>query len=249
MNLTDAADRNQLLENVATTYRHNSKQDNIIRELCVREFSPWLKPGSSGLEIGCSDGYMTEMLSGRLRKLHVVEATRHFIDIARARNLKNVVFTQSLFEQCAFEEKYDYVFLTWILTHLSDVQLVLRRAQSLLLPGGILFVTVPNARVLSRQLALHMGLIGDLFSMSNNDLSHGHLRAYDRQKLDAEISASGMLTISRGGLMLKPLADFQMDDLYKSDILGPSHVEGLYKLGHQYPDLASAIYSICKVQE
>lgn len=134
-----------------------------------------------------------------------------------------------------------------MLTHLVDVPHVLNRIKSLLRPSGLVFVAVPNSRVLSRQLALNMNLIPDLYSLSENDRNHGHRRAYDRPKLDREIGDAGFEVIARGGLMLKPFADFQMDELYEAGFLNKDHVEGLYKLGQQIPELASAIYSVCKV--
>lgn len=238
----------KFLERIASTYRRGSTQDEAMRRLCVRTLEPWLDEGDVGLEIGCSDGLMTEMLSERLRRLEVVEATECFLAEVRKRKIPNVVLHHTLIEEFRTEQKFDRVFATWILTHLIDVKAVLGRVREILTPGGLLFVVVPNGRVLSRQLALHMGLLGDLYELTENDRNHGHRRTYDRQRLNRELEAGGFDAISQGGLMLKVLADYQMDQLFERRVLNASHIEGFYKLGREYPDFASAIYSVCKAR-
>lgn len=244
----DLQSRQALLEQVTSTYRRRSPQDDVMRKLCIRTIEPWLQSTHSGLEIGCSDGQMTEMLVQRLDRLVVVEATECFLDEVRSRNLGKVTLHHSMIENFSTDERFDRIIATWILTHLVDAQLVLRRVRSLLAEGGLLFVTVPNVRVLSRQLALHMGLIDDLYVLTPNDRNHGHVRAYDRQRLNRELELAGFECIDQGGLMLKVLADYQMDELYTAGILGDQHIEGLYQLGLAYPDLTSAIYCVCRAK-
>jgi 2-polyprenyl-3-methyl-5-hydroxy-6-metoxy-1,4-benzoquinol methylase len=238
-----------LLEKVAGSYRRNSKQDNLMREHCVQAAEPWMDGAHTGLEIGCSDGLMTQMLAGRLARLHVVEATESFAAAVRERNLDNVILHRMMIEDYVPDESFDCIFATWILTHLLDAQVVLKRARDWLRPSGVLFVVVPNARVLSRQLALQMGILSDLYELTANDRNHGHVRAYDRQRLNRELDAAGFATVAQGGLMLKPLADYQMDGLYARGVLGEEHVEGLFRLGREYPDFASAIYSVCRKRQ
>jgi 2-polyprenyl-3-methyl-5-hydroxy-6-metoxy-1,4-benzoquinol methylase len=235
-----------LLENVAASYRRDSRQDDLMRIHCVRAAEPWMGPADKGLEIGCSDGLMTQMLAERLARLHVVEATESFADAVRNRNLGNVVLHRLMIEEYLPDEEFDCIFATWVLTHLVDAQNVLTRARDWLRRSGVLFVVVPNARVLSRQLALEMGILPDLYELTANDRNHGHIRAYDRQRLNRELETAGLEVVAQGGLMLKPLADYQMDDLYARGVLGNAHVEGLFQLGHEYPDLASAIFAVCR---
>lgn len=244
----DLQSQQALLERVTSTYRRHSLQDDVMRKLCIRAIEPWLQNTHNGLEIGCSDGQMTEMLAKRLDRLVVVEATDYFLGEVRRRDLRNATLHHSMIENFSTDERFDRVFATWMLTHLVDAQLVLRRVRSLLVEEGLLFVTVPNVRVLSRQLALHMGLIDDLYTLTENDKNHGHVRAYDRQCLNRELELAGFECIDQGGLMLKILADYQMDELYTAGILGDQHIEGLYRLGRAYPDLTSAIYSVCRAK-
>lgn len=244
------ADEQAFLDKVYSTYTvDHSLQTKVMRELIVRTISPFLS-GGHGLEFGCSDGYMTSMLASSLDALDVVDGSKLFLEKAKeninATDCKSVVFYESLFENFTSTTRYDYVFASYILEHVQDPVQILRVAHSLLKDGGLLFVVVPNANALSRQLAMHMGLYKDLKELTENDLKHGHRRVYDRVNLNRDIESAGFVNISQGGLMLKILADFQMDKLIAGDTLGAAQIDGLYKLGLEYPDLCGSLFSVCR---
>jgi SAM-dependent methyltransferase len=190
---------------------------------------------------------MTELISEQVDKLMVVDGSKTFIEIAKKRVRDNVVFVHSLFETFTPNLKFDYIFATYILEHINDAVGLLKLAGQLLDDNGLLFIVVPNARAFSRQLARHMGLLDDLFMLTANDINHGHRRLYDRILLNRDIEAAGLMQIGQGGLLLKFLADFQMDKLIQSGVLGDPQLEGLYKLGLEYPDLAGSLFSICSL--
>jgi len=186
------------------------------------------------------------LIAGIVDLLDVVEGSRSFIEKAKGRNLPNVRFYHALFEEFNPRRNYyDAVFAMWVLEHVQDPAQVLRIAHLALKPDGLLFVVVPNANALSRQLARHMGLIEDLKSLTENDLRHGHRRVYDRVSLNRELTQAGFTLVSQGGLMLKPFADFQMEQLIRQRILEEPQLEGLWSLGFEYPDLCGSLYAIC----
>ncbi len=228
------------------TYRAGkSSQDTLIRELVVQTFEPYIN-GKTGLELGCSDGYATELLSKRVDHLDVIEGSECFIKEAMNRSLQNVSFIQCLFEEFEPTKQYDYIFACYILEHVLDVAKVLKVVRDALKPDGLLFVVVPNSRALSRQLAYHMGIIPDLTALTENDVAHGHRRVYNRVSLNRDLEQCGYMTIAQGGISLKFLADFQMDKLIETGILQQPQIDGLYKLGFEYPDLCGSIFSVCR---
>ncbi len=229
------------------TYRKASRYDDYMRFYTFQTLKPFLvNKESNALEFGCSDGQMTKMISECVKELDVVDGAERFLEEAKKRNIKNAIYTHSLFENFETSKRYDYIFATYIITHIEELQLFFNKVKSLLNENGLLFVAVPNSRVLSRQLALQMGMLKDLYLLSPNDISHGHCRAYDRVKLNADLVTNGFDIISQGGIILKPLADFQMDKLIDTEILKKEQMEGLYKLGMEFPDLSGAIYAVCK---
>ena len=100
---------------------------------------------------------MAEMLATHLDNLDVVDASENFIGEAEIPAFPNLGFFCCLFEELDTTTKCDYVFASFILEHVLDVQPVLGTVTRLLKPARRLFTVVPNARALSRQLAAHMG--------------------------------------------------------------------------------------------
>jgi hypothetical protein len=65
---------------------------------------------------------------------------------------------------------------------------------------------------------------------------------------DRDIAAAGFENFSQGGVMLKILADFQMDKLIDDGTLQEAQIDGLYKLGLEYPDLCGSLFSVCRIK-
>jgi 2-polyprenyl-3-methyl-5-hydroxy-6-metoxy-1,4-benzoquinol methylase len=235
------------LESVTPTYvTSDSAQDRLIKTLAVRTFQPYLHPAARALEFGCCDGYMTSLIAPQVAELTVIDGSQTFINMARARVPPSVEFVHTLFEDFAPTRKFDCIFATYVLEHVEDAVGFLRLAGRLLADDGRLFLVVPNARAFSRQLARHMGLLDDLFALTQNDINHGHRRVYDRVTLNRDIESAGLQQVAQGGLLLKLLADFQMDKMMDGGILGEPQLEGLYKMGLEYPDLAGSLFSVCR---
>jgi SAM-dependent methyltransferase len=243
-------DEKAFLDAVQATYAHGSPQDRAIRGLIVRTFRPWLQPGMRVLQLGYSEGIDTGLVQDMVAQLDVVEGAAGFAGAARDAARDGAQVFECLFEDFTLPpgaQPYDAVIASYVLEHVQQVDEVLAMVRRVLVPGGKLLVAVPNARALSRQLARHMGLIDDLTTLTENDHRHGHRRVYDRVSLNRDLERAGFLPIAQGGVMLKPLADFQMDHLFETGILGDAQVDGLYRLGLEYPDLCGTLYAVCEV--
>jgi len=242
--------RNEMafLESVVDTYvTSESPQDRAIKTLAVRTFRPHIRARGNALEFGCCDGFMTSLIAPLFDTLTVIDGSRTFIEMAQQRVPANVEFVHTLFEEYRPGKRFDHIFATYVLEHVQDTVGFLKLAGSLLSEHGLLFLVVPNARALSRQLARHMGLLDSLYTLTPNDINHGHRRVYDRTTLNRDIETAGLWQVGQGGLLLKPLADFQMDKLFETGIIAEPHIEGLYKMGLEYPDFAGSLYSICRL--
>ena len=235
------------LDELFDTYRKGSSYDDAMRDHTFKTFSKYIGNNkANALEFGCSDGRMTKQIASLVGTLDVVDGSKKFLEQTRSIGIKNASFTHALFEDFNSEKKYDHIFATYVITHIPDLSAFYTKVKDLLRPEGTFFVAIPNSRVLSRQLALHMGLLSDLMILSENDKNHGHCRAYDRVHLNRELGEHGFEIIAQGGILLKPLADFQMDQLIDTGVLKKEQLDGLYSLGQEYPDLCGAIFAVCK---
>ena len=235
------------VEGLAANYitSDDSSQLRLMRRLEVEVFQRYLA-GGKALELGCEIGYMSELIAPVVDQLDIVDASHSFLEQVKRRAIPNARYFCSLFEEFQPDCQYDAVFASHVLEHLFDVQRVLSLVTESLTATGRFFVAVPNARAMSRQLARHMGIIDSLYELTENDLRGGHRRVYDHMTLRRELEAAGLEIITQGGIFFKPFADFQLDQLLDMGFLGDAQIEGLRKLGDEYPDMCADIYAVCR---
>lgn len=220
--------------------------DYIHRDYMMKALAPWMR-GGRALELGCFEGEFTKRIVARFDQVDVVEAADKLIDVARSKVPGSVRFHHATFEAVQLEGGvYDAVFLVHTLEHLDDPQLVLRRIGAWLRPGGSLFLVVPNARAPSRQIATHMGLISHHEAVTPGEWDHGHRRTYALDTLEREARDAGLAVTARGGILFKPLANYQIDKAMAAGIIDEKFIEGCYHLGSVYPDLCASVYVVCQ---
>jgi 2-polyprenyl-3-methyl-5-hydroxy-6-metoxy-1,4-benzoquinol methylase len=222
--------------------------DYRMHDFMLRAFQPNLLPGRA-LELGCYHGAFTERLTKIYRDLTVVEGASELIDVARTRVGQDVRFVLSRFEDFEPQERFDAAFLLHTLEHIEDPVTLLRRIGSWLSPGGRLFVAVPNAYAASRQIAVAMGLIPYATAVTEGEALHGHCRTYCMETLRSDVQAAGLHTVDIGGIVFKPLANFQFDRALKENIIGDEYLNGCFELGKTYPELCASIYVVCRSGE
>ncbi len=211
-----------------------------------RTFKPWID-GVSALELGCFHGAMTARILKEFPDTCVVEASAECIDTAKGRiDTPNVQFVHSTFEDAELDRQFDAVFLIHTLEHVTDPVFVLRRCREWLAPGGKLFLAVPNAHAASRQIAVKMGIIPEPTSVTGAERAHGHLRTYSRHSFEKDILRAGLFLRSIGGVMFKPLANFQMDAALKAGIIDDKFLDGCYELGKEHAEMCSSLYAVCE---
>lgn len=223
--------------------------DRIVREHLLRRLAPVLKIGGATLELGAYNGDMTEQLLEYFERLDVIEASPILADEVRARFPDRVDVTTGLFEDVTPSKRYQNVFLVHTLEHLDDPVSVLARISTWLDDDGLLFVAVPNANALSRQIAVHMGLIAHNSAITPGEFEHGHRRTYSLDTLLADVRSAGLSITDFGGVIVKPLANFQFDRALREGIVTDEYVDGCDRLAVVYPDLASSIFVTCSAKQ
>ncbi len=219
--------------------------DAILRRYMMKAFEPLLLPGKA-LELGCYKGDFTEILVERLSDLTVVEASDELIEYARARLSQKPTFIHSTFEAFKPTEHYDSIFLVHTLEHLDHPVEVLSAINGWLSEHGRLFLAVPNANAASRQIAVKMGLISHNAAVTDSERTHGHRCTYSLDTLERDTKEAGLRVVQRGGVIFKPLANFQFDAALAAGTISADYIEGCYQLGMVYPDLCASVYLVCE---
>ena len=174
-----------------------------------------------------------------LAEYHIVEGSPEIIADYR-REAAPPGFVQihnAYFEDIEFDRRFDLIEMGFVLEHVDDPALVLRRYRDYLAPGGQLFVSVPNARSLHRLLGHAAGLMPDIYSLSQSDRDLGHKRYFDAGSITAMIEECGYDIVARHGLMLKPLTSGQLASLG----LGRNFDEALIEVGYDLPEISNGI--------
>jgi len=231
-------------DNVHRTYAYGF--DYIVQTYLLRSLSPFFKPGGKALELGCFEGESTQRLARYFDDLTVLEAVNTLIETARANVPASVEFIHSTIETADLAPQFDAIFLVHTLEHLDDGVAAMSRIKQWLSPGGYFFVAVPNADAASRQIATKMGLIDTNNAVTEGEHLHGHRRTYSFDTLESEVRRAGLEVVTRGGVIFKGLANFQIDRALKENIIDAAYIEGCYALGMQYPELCSTIYMVCR---
>lgn len=241
---------NSLVRDYQDVNPYSQSKKEVIFEMINSFFNQ--AATKTGLQLGCSNGYETGILAGHLQHLDVVDGSSDFINKLSSDNKNpNINFIYALFEEFTAPDgkQYDYIFCNYILEHVYEVKPVLQNIRKALKKDGLLFTVVPNANALSRQLAKQMGLVTDLKALTENDHRHGHRRVYDKQAFLSDMDDAGFNVIDCRGVILKILADFQLNKLLGEGFLTHDHIKGLNALGVSYPELSDSIFAVSKVKK
>lgn len=219
------------------------KFDEIMHAYLWRSFDPHFQ-GVSALELGCFRGAFTRRIRAEFPDVTVIDASAECIKAVKDIG-QFIECVHSTFEDAQLDRKYDAIFAVHCLEHLDDPVAVLKRCREWLAPEGKLFVAVPNAYALSRQLAVKMGLVEDEKAVTKAEREHGHKRTYCNVELTMHLSDAGLTPIKEGGVMLKPMSNWQWDKALAEGIVDAAYLEACYELGKRHPTMCASLYAVC----
>jgi 2-polyprenyl-3-methyl-5-hydroxy-6-metoxy-1,4-benzoquinol methylase len=229
-----------------TRRRYAYDFDWILRKYLLMAISPYFAAGDKALELGCYQGDMTEQILSYFNFVTVIEGSSELCQIVAKRFPSRVGVINATFEEAKLEAKFDAIFLVHTLEHLDDPVGVLSKIKHWLTLKGRLFIAVPNANALSRQIAVRMGLVQYNTAVTSAEREHGHRMTYTMDQLEYHIREAGLRAVHSGGVLVKPLANFQFDKALEQGIIDQAYLDGCYELSKLYPDLCASLYAVCE---
>lgn len=196
------------------------------------------RQGGSMLELGLGHGFSTAFFAQAFERYMVVEGSPEMI--ARFREnfeVPSLEIVESYFENFQTDERFDAIGMGFVLEHVDDPALVLRRFSQFLAPGGSVFIAVPNAEALHRRFGHAAGMLPDMTALSAADLEFGHQRYFTVQTLRDLVDSVGLSVIKTEGLLLKPITTRQLVELDLDERI----LQGMLKVGVDYPELCNSI--------
>ena len=221
------------LERIAHSYHLNDEvPDKFIEDLCQEHCCNWLSslisPNDRVIELGYGEGITLDRIAHKAKHYTVVEGAPSLVRMVRQKHL-TVEVVGSLFEDYFPPQRYDKLLALHVFEHVDNPVELGRHLRSWLNPGGEIVVIVPNSASLHRRLAVMMGLVPNLDTLSARDLLVGHRRVYHLDWLEADLRQAGFEPFERRGFFLKTLPNNMMLD-YK-----PELIQALNLLGDQIP--------------
>jgi 2-polyprenyl-3-methyl-5-hydroxy-6-metoxy-1,4-benzoquinol methylase len=206
----------------------------IVEQLGHRKSLKLLSLGIGGQRVSRT---MLEQLD--VAEYHILEGSQDIIERYRAETSppSHVTIHHTYFENAHFEPVFDAIEMGFVLEHVDDPGLILRRFRAFLKPDGVLFASVPNARSLHRLLGHAAGFMQDLYSLSPSDLELGHKRYFDSQSITRLVEDSGYVVLDKVGLVMKPLTTSQLHQLSLDERVEEAFIE----VGYEHPDIANGV--------
>jgi 2-polyprenyl-3-methyl-5-hydroxy-6-metoxy-1,4-benzoquinol methylase len=195
------------------------------------------------LELGLGHGFSTNVFAPNFKRHVVLDGSSAVIENFRKSSPNCCAeIVETFFENYHTEERFDIIVLGFILEHVENPVLILKRFREFLKPKGKMFLAVPNAEVLNRRLGHLAGLLPDMQKLSENDILLGHKRYYTIRTLTEDVHLAGYEIEKMEGIYLKPLTTQQLVSLN----LDRKIIQSLCEVGIEYPELSCGILAQLK---
>lgn len=229
------------LDNEASEYQEGAKtsiENELILNWYPKRILQRMQPGLDILELGIGHGYTPIWFSEKARRHVVIDGSQIVIKRFKQNHPQytgEIVY--SYFEDYETDDRFDYIVMGFVLEHVDNPSLIIRKFKELLKPGGKLYAAVPNGKSLNRRLGFAMGMIDDLYSLNQNDISLGHKRQYCVDTFKKEIEVAGCEVKHMEGIYLKPLPLHVLQGIDNAD----QNFQALLEVGIDFPDLCVGI--------
>ncbi|QYJ23706.1 class I SAM-dependent methyltransferase [Achromobacter sp. ES-001] len=229
------------LNAVSSEYRPNGAteiENNLMLNWYPHRIIDRFNHAGALLELGLGHGYTSRIFAQACERHVIIDGASEVIDqfVQNTPDFKGEI-VEAYFEDYTPIEQFDVIVMGFILEHVDDPDLILKRYRQFLKPGGKLYVAVPNGKSMNRRLGLELGVIDDIYSLNANDIALGHQRQYCRQTLTEAVQRTGYRVTYEEGIYLKPLPLAVLKTLDDFD----ANLQAMLRVGIDFPDLCVAL--------
>jgi len=200
----------------------------------------------SALEVGCGESSIYEKVS--FKENFLIEPIQEFCErLSQRINTSDLVIINQFLEDFNVDKKFDLIVLSCILHEVENQDQFLTKAISLLNPGGILYVDVPNAKSLHRYFAVATGYLNSINQASTTQFTMQQSNnIFTKESLCAYLNNYNLEIIECESYFIKPFHHQKMQELCDIGMLTKVDLDGFYTLGDTLKDLGSELYAILR---
>lgn len=182
------------------------------------------------LELGFGEGTVAQEFFPKFTGERIIlEGSTELSKIAKNKLGDSATVVNKLFEDFHTSTEFDLILATNILEHVENPVEILNLISKWLSVNGICVITVPNSESIHRKLAVAMGIQQHTKVLSDRDHLVGHLRVYDLEMLEEDLSQAKLRVIHKEGLVIKFLNN-KLQDLLPREVS-----IGLQNLSSHFP--------------
>lgn len=228
------------LDQFSSAYNDNF-EFSLDNELMLNWYSQrlinYLK-GKSVLELGLGHGYTAINFSKYIKDYLILDGSPEIINLFNNKYPNhNIEIIETYFEKFNSDRKFHNIVMGFILEHVDNPAQILQKYKDYLIPGGSIFITVPNCETLNKRYGYEAGLLDDLYKLTSGDLALGHKHVFSVDKLKSLVTSQGYKIHKTEGIFLKPITTQQIKQLNLSKEI----LLSMFKVGINYPELCVAI--------
>lgn len=241
MSITSNLDKHLIAYNNENIYSFDNK---LLLNWYPKRVIKKTKKSNSCLELGLGHGYTANIFSRYFKRYLVLDGSNAIIE-----NFKNnfpdcnAEIIETYFEKFETDEKFNVIILGFVLEHVDNPNEILQKYKKFLTPNGKMFLTVPNATSLNRQIGHAAELLPDILELTQNDINLGHKRFYTVETIKTEITNAGYKLNNIEGLYLKPFTTAQIKSLNFDNKI----FDAMCEIGINYPELCCALMAEIEV--
>ena len=236
--------KEEFLDSIGKIYDITNKDqefDYYYRQYHFEEISSNLI-GNEILELGCSTGLSTKLLSDLGLNITVVEGSQFNIQQTK-KNFdlsEKVEFHLSLWNNFSTSHKFSDILLVDSLQFIEKKERLLNKYKKILAKNGLFHIVIPNSNSLHRHIGLEMGIINSLTDQSDRDIA-----VASSQDLDWELSRKlfkkvGLEVLKETPILLKPFDNKTMLSFSEQQI------KAYFKVASKFKDICSHMYFVLR---
>jgi len=157
----------QFWDKTASQYDQIEMKDEQTYLQIMQRTKTYLEISYTVLDYGCGTGRITNEIAEDVKVIHAIDTSSNMIAIAenkaKERNTLNITYTHTtIFDEKYKKGSFDAILALHVLHLLEDTEIVLRRMNELLKPGGLLISATPcvGEKILLRNLLFLAGRVG-----------------------------------------------------------------------------------------
>lgn len=144
---------------------------------------------------------------------------------------------------------FDFVIISCLLHELSDPQLFLKEVYKVCNRLTTIHINVPNSNSFHRVLAVHSGIIQNIFNISETQRKMQQASVYSINTLTELLINSNFRIVNEGSYFLKPFTHFQMQRLIDDKIIDEKILDGLFSMTNDLPGWGAEIFINVRIND